>query len=201
MILKACQRKVTTVTHPRIVLGSIMVLMHETKENPPASPNSPRPKSRSLYALLAACGLLVTVVALITPGFFDRLNSRTADEAMAVNKLRALVTLQNRFAAAHPEKGFTCELPLLRPLENQREDTLYDALHFLTTARNAGYKFVLDNCNIDARGVVVHYQATAVPIERGATGIRAFCTDDSGWLWYDEEGSATNCLASRRAIE
>ena len=49
-------------------------------------------------------------------------------------------------------------------------------------------------------GVVVHYEATALPIERGRTGFHAFCTDDSASLWYDDEGSVTKCLASHRVL-
>jgi hypothetical protein len=35
------------------------------------------------------------------------------------------------------------------------------------------------------------------PIARGLTGVRAFCTDESGTLFYEENGSATACLSAR----
>jgi hypothetical protein len=30
---------------------------------------------------------------------------------------------------------------------------------------------------------------------------RAFCTDDSGVLWYDKDGSAADCLALHQPLE
>jgi hypothetical protein len=140
-------------------------------------------------------------VALLSIPVLDGPHSRQhANEAVAVRKLRAVITLEKEFAAAHVDKGFACELPLLRPAESEQNPLVYDQLHFLSTGTNAGYKFVLGNCRTDAKGVVVHYEVTAVPLERGKTGYHAFCTDDSGLLWYDPEVSATNCLASRRAL-
>jgi len=35
-------------------------------------------------------------------------------------------------------------------------------------------------CRSDDKGVVLHYEATAVPVDRGRTGFLAFCTGDSG---------------------
>jgi hypothetical protein len=164
-------------------------------------PQNPRlGSSRFLYALVAAGGLLV--VALLSIPVIDGPHSRQyANEAAAVSKLRAVTALEKKFAAAYVDKGFACELPLLRPAESDQNSVDYDPLRFLTTGTSAGYKFVLGNCRTDAKGVVVHYEATAVPVERGKTGFHAFCTDDSGLLWYDAGGSATNCLASRRALQ
>ena len=108
--------------------------------------------------------------------------------------------LERKCEAAHVNKGFACELPQLRPPESERNPGHYDPLGFLATGATAGYNLVLANCRTDEKGTVVHYEAATVPVERGRTGVRAFCTDDSGLLWYDAEGSATNCLVSRRAI-
>lgn len=157
---------------------------------------------RFLWALLSICGLLI-VAAVFMPVLDGPHSRQHANEAAAVSKLRAVATLQSKFASTHAAKGFACELPLLRTAENQGDgvDDDYGPLRFLTTATGAGYKFVIGNCYADAKGVVAHYQVTAVPIEQGTTGFRAFCTDDSGLLWYDPEGSPTNCLASRRALE
>jgi hypothetical protein len=108
--------------------------------------------------------------------------------------------LEKQFADAHPERGFNCELSRLRPAPNEQNSVDYDPMRFLTTGSSAGYKFVLGNCRTNANGVVVHYEATAVPIEHRKTGFRAFCTDDSVLLWYDPEGSAIKCLESRRVL-
>jgi hypothetical protein len=102
--------------------------------------------------------------------------------------------------AAHPFDGFACELPLLKPNE-QRDEADYDPLGFLITGTQSGYKFSLANCGSDATRAKAHYYVTAVPVEQGITGFRAFCADESGGIWYDKAGSATNCLGSRHALE
>jgi hypothetical protein len=122
------------------------------------------------------------------------------NEAAALVKLRSVVALQNEYAKAHAAKGFACELRLLTPVE-ARDDAEYDPLRFLSTGTQSGYKYSLANCRADAKGVFVQYQVTAVPIEQGKTGFHAFCADQSGMLWYDAEGSATNCLSSRHVFQ
>lgn len=153
------------------------------------------------FETLAAVGIYALLAVVMFAPELDGPHSRQyANEAAAVSKLRTVVTLETKYAAAHSEKGFACELSLLRTSEQTRADD-YDALSFLVKPTHAGYKFTLGNCYANTQGVVVHYQASAVPVESGRTGFRAFCTDDSGLLWYDAGGSATNCLASRRSLE
>jgi hypothetical protein len=149
---------------------------------------------------LAAGGLLL--VAVLSIPVLDGPHSRQyANEAAAVSRLRALTALEKTFAAAHADKGFACEVPLLKAAEKEESGVGHDLPLFLVTGTYAGYKFVLGNCRTDAKGVVAHFEATAVPVERGRTGFRAFCTDESGLLWFDPDGSATDCLKSRRALQ
>lgn len=121
------------------------------------------------------------------------------NEASAVTKLRSVVALQNEYAKKHVAKGFACELLLLKPMEAQQDE--YDPLRFLTTGTASGYKYSISNCRADAQGVFVQYQITAIPIEQGRTGRHAFCTDQSGVLRYDPEGSATDCLSSQHVLQ
>jgi len=152
--------------------------------------------------LLSVCVvLLAALLFLVAATNLDGLHSRLfANEASAVGKLRTIITLQDRYTAAHAGNGFACELPLLKPPE-QRKDTDYDPLSFLLTGTQSGYRFSLANCGSDANQERVHYQVTAVPIQQDTTGFWAFCTDESGVIWYDQDGSATNCLAHRRALQ
>jgi hypothetical protein len=148
--------------------------------------------------LLPMCGVLLAVLLfLVAATNLDGPHShRLANQAAAVSKLRTVVTLQDQYAAAHAYNGFACELPLLKPLE-QRNGPDY----FLITGMHSGYSFSLVNCRSDANRERVHYQVIAIPVEHGATGLWAFCTDGSGLIWYDEAGSATNCLASKRPLQ
>jgi hypothetical protein len=164
------------------------------RQNPRSSP------FRLLYAFTAAGSLLL--IALLCIPVLDGPHSRQyANEASAVSKLHAITMLEKKFADAHPGKGFACELDLLRPAHNEENPVDDDPMRFLTIGSSAGYKFVLGNCRTKANGIVVHYEAIALPIERGKTGFRAFCTDDSASLWYDPEGSAIKCLASHRVLQ
>jgi hypothetical protein len=150
--------------------------------------------------VLCCGGILLFVAAAIIPGLDDRNSRQRANQAAAVGALRTVTELENKYAAAHPEKGFACELPRLRPPE-QAQEAEYDPLGFLITRTHSGYKFALGNCHADASEVIGHYQAAAVPTVPGATGFKAFCTDESGILWYDASGSATACLTSRHSLE
>jgi hypothetical protein len=142
-----------------------------------------------------AAGLLL----LIIPTLDGPHSRRLANEAAAVGDLRTILTLQDQYMAAHAGNGFACELPLLVPVGRK---TFPDySLQFLTTGMQSGYEFSLISCRSDANRASVRYQITAVPVERGTTGVRAFCADEEGVIWYDAEGSPTNCLASRHPLE
>jgi hypothetical protein len=176
----------------------MIVPMKEAEKHPLAAVNRPRlTRYRFLYVLLAICALVVVAMMFI-PVLVGPHSRRYTNEWGAARSLRTVTALQNKYAVAHPEKGFACELSLLKPSE-QQEFAVYEPL-ILVTGMQAGYRFSLGGCYAE-KGKVVHYQVTAVPIQRGTTGLAAFCGDDSGSLWYDPEGSATNCLTSRRPLQ
>jgi hypothetical protein len=152
-------------------------------------------------SLFVMCGLLLTagLLLLIVPTFDGPHSRRLANEASAVSKLRTILTLQDQYMEAHAGNEFACELPLLKPMGQQKFPDY--SLEFLTTGVQSGYKFSLMNCRPDANRANVRYQVTAVPVEHGTTGLRAFCADEAGVIWDDIEGSATNCLVSRHPLE
>jgi hypothetical protein len=159
-----------------------------------------RKKSRSILFLLLISMLLVVLVgAFFLPVLDGPHMHQHANEAIAVGNLHRLKTLQSNYAAAHPTKGFACELPQLRATAPVGHT--YDPDKFLETETYVGYRFAVSGCEEGPNGVVTQYQVTAVPREPGKSGLRAFCTDQTGALWYDPYGSAVNCLAARRPIE
>jgi hypothetical protein len=156
------------------------------------------PWQRFLIPFLVLFAILAVAVYFIP--VLDGPNShRAAREATAVGNLRKLTALQNSYSASHPEKGFACQLSLLKSSTPSSGD--YDPEEFLLLDRYAGYKITLDGCEPGPNGLVAHYRAIAIPVEPGKSGVRAFCTDQSGSLWYDNGGSAENCLAIRRSLE
>lgn len=152
---------------------------------------------QSIWGILVLCGLLLSA-ALFLPVLDGRGSRMRANEAVAVGKLREINTLQAKYAAEHPDMGFACSLPALKSVEppNQADDPS----DFLITETHAGYKLALYKCHGNPKGTIVHYQLTAVPAKQGVTGVRAFCTDDSGDYWYDSAGSGAECLKSRHQL-
>jgi len=151
--------------------------------------------------LLVACGLALTagLLLLLIPTLDGEHSRLYKNESVAVSTLRTIVTLQNEYATAHAYGGFACELSLLKSIGQQNFPDY--SLEFLLTGVQSGYRFSLVSCSPDANRGRVYYQVTAVPLEPPKTGVRAFCADDTGSLWYDLGGSGTNCLAFRRMLE
>jgi len=152
-------------------------------------------------ALFVACGVLLSagLLLMIVPTLDGPHHRRLANEAAAVSKFHTIFALQAEYMAAHAGNGFACDLSLLRPF-GQGKFPDY-SLDFLTAKVQSGYRFSMASCSSDANRARVHYQITAVPVARDTTGIRAFCADETEVIWYDADGSATNCLASRRPLE
>jgi hypothetical protein len=142
---------------------------------------------------------VVFIFLVLSIPVFDGPNSRrTAKEAVAVGTLRTLNRFQDEYAGKSSEKSFACHLLQFKTLTSLKD--LYAGDEFLTSGTRSGYRFEVTNCQPDSGGVAKHYQITAVPVEPGKSGVRAFCSDESGALWYDPKGSASNCLASRRLL-
>lgn len=167
------------------------------------SPDNARRRIRAILrnSSFVTCGLLLAagLMLLVVPTLDGPHSRRLANEASAVSKLRTILTLQDQYMAAHAGNEFACELPLLKPIA-QQEFPDY-SLEFLTTGVQAGYRFSLVSCGSDANRARVRYHVTAVPVEHGTTGLRAFCADEAGVIWYDAEGSPSDCVASRHPLE
>lgn len=124
---------------------------------------------------------------------------QSANEAVAIGKLRDLNNLQKKYAADHPENGFACAFLVAESSESSTH-TDRELKPSSVTATQSGYNFAIVNCFRDSKGTVAHYQATAVPVIQGTTGFRAFCTDNSESLWYDANGSGAKCLLSQHSL-
>jgi len=130
--------------------------------------------------------------------FHDINGRRRANEAITVGYIRRITTLQKDYAASHPTKGFACSLPILKPTASDADDHGLDAA--LLSGEHFGYRITLSGCEPESSGLVTHYRITAVPLEPGKSGVRAFCTDQIGPIRYDESGSGENCSTSRRTL-
>ena len=154
---------------------------------------------RDLLIAVAGFILILCLAALLIPGLDGPNSRRAANEAATVGHLHRITTLQDNYAASHPSKGFACQLSLLKPTAANTDD--YDSDAFLLSGKGVSYRIAFAGCAPEPNGVVTRYRITAAPLEPGKSGVRAFCTDETGALWFDASGSAENCLASRRTIE
>jgi hypothetical protein len=142
--------------------------------------------------------LFAVVLLVMSPSFHDKYFGMAKYESAAVGSLQKINALEHLYAAAHADKGFACQLPLLRP--TSKKDDTYDPIVALLGGTWSGYKFAVASCVLEANGIATQYEITAIPIRPYATGVRAFCTDQSGKLFYDQEGSASQCLAARQSL-
>jgi hypothetical protein len=149
--------------------------------------------------LAAALLFLFVALLFLSPRFHDIYFGVAKNESSAVSSLRKITALEAQYAAAHPKKGFACQLRLVRPT-GEKTNGRYDPTEALLAGEWSGYKFAVTDCIAQANGIVTTYQATAVPASPGRSGIRAFCTDQTGELFYDADASASKCSALRKPI-
>jgi hypothetical protein len=138
------------------------------------------------------------LVVLFSPHFLDSHAGPRQNESAAVGSLRKIHELQNKYAAAHPNEGFACQLQRLRLAADTAP--AYGPTASVLSGEWSGYKFALIGCTPTEKEIVIHYQIGAVPTTRGITGLRAFCADESGTIFYAEDGSETECLTSRMPL-
>lgn len=155
-----------------------------------ATANAHTIKRRS--SVLAIAGFVIFVLIVAAIWIPHNMVSRVAhDEVNAATGLRALTSLERRYAAAHPSKGFSCDFAELKT--GIPSSGAHAGEGFLFSDPFEGYKFSLIGCEADPEGVVVRYKATAVPVLPGKTGVRAFCTDQTGELRFGVNESPETC--------
>jgi hypothetical protein len=174
---------------------------------------------RWFWVLITCLALLLAFVFVRTPSFYDKSSGVPQNEAdgvpssydkyfrvpqnesNAVFSLHKLHVLENAYATAHPDIGYACQLMQLQPTEKESGPFVaYGISVELRSGEGSGYKFEIVGCTPEKNGVVAHYQVTAVPLKPRVNGVQAFCTDESGSVFYDLNGSSTECMADRRLL-
>jgi hypothetical protein len=140
-----------------------------------------------------ACLLLFFLVV-----FHDYYHGVASYESAAVGSLRRINELEGRYSVEHTKGGFACELSLLRPTAHMSGTDGRNEI--FVNGEQREYRFKIVGCAAEPSGIVTHYQIVAVPLRPGVIGIRAFCTDQSGEVFYDPDASAPKCLAARKVL-
>jgi hypothetical protein len=153
---------------------------------------------RTSWIPLCFLAAIFIVFVLLSPSFHDQYFGVAKYEWTAVRSLRSVSELERSYVIEHPDKGFACQLNQLQPsvdksvISGDRMDLL--------KGEWSGYKFEISGCTKENDGIFSHYQVTAVPVTPGGTGVRAFCIDESGRVFYDLNGSAIQCLAAKQPL-
>jgi hypothetical protein len=150
-----------------------------------------KPVWRRVLLVCGSVAVLYLIAAIVIPVQDGPYRRQHANEAVAVGILRRTNDLERRYAEAHPSEGFVCELPKLSSVAEQSDRFVTSAGHY------AGYIFSITDCTASSNGKVTQYEFVAVPFEPGKSGFRAFCTNDSGTIWSDKNGSAGACMANK----
>ena len=134
----------------------------------------PRISFRSVILVLGV--ILITwlgfrhIIGLLELGYVDS----------AIVGVRALVADENKFAQNHPSLGYSCSLAQIT------------ADRMLASGQKNSYAFELANCEPVAEGRPnKFFTITARPLRKG---MPAYCSDQSGVVKSDYDGSITNCV-------
>jgi hypothetical protein len=151
------------------------------------------------YGAFAIIPFILIIAAIAIPNL---LRARmAADEASAAASIRTIYTAEVSYQSLFPAAGFTCSLASLggnsAPDSSAEHAKLIDDL--LASGQKRGYRFALENCVNN--GTEHKYQVVAYAIVRHQTGIRTFCSDESGVIKVGEGESAAECLASGAPLE
>jgi hypothetical protein len=146
------------------------------------------------YAGIAFIPLILIFAAIAIPNL---LRARiAANEASAVHSVRQIHTAEVTHYLANPGYGYTCALSDLagneRPSSIAKARLIDDSL---ASGTKSGYQFVVQNCVHSEQGEG-KYQIVAYPVTRNQTGVKAFCSDESGVIRFDANGSTDDCLTN-----
>ena len=137
------------------------------------------------YAGVAMIPLMLIVAAIAIPNL---LRARiAANEASATASVRTLNAAEESYALTHAQEGYVCSLSTLGEAGLVTKP--------LAGGQRNGYAFEISGCGATQEGMAnKRYQIVAYPLRDKQTGVRAFCSDQSGVIRADPEGSPQNCL-------
>jgi len=146
-------------------------------------------------------GFVVFFMAVVLLGVFSPSTPRVfLNQRRAVESIRELNRAEYNYAAGHPNAGFACNFSDLREQGSEPLPRVGLVDRVLLSGTKSSYHFEIQ-CLQSGSKKVAGYTITALPVEPGATGKYAFCTNQGGEIWYRENGLAADCLATQKPIE
>ena len=136
------------------------------------------------YLSMVAIPFILIIAAIAIPNL---LRSRiAANESSAVGQLRTINVAEITYAASYPNAGFSTSLEALGGSTPCTASSTTACLidQVLASGQKSGYRFTYQTQDSDADGTIDAYFVEAVPVETGTTGVRSFCSDESGVIRY-----------------
>lgn len=136
------------------------------------------------YLSIVALPVILIIAAIAIPNL---LRSRiAANESSAVGQVRTINTAEVTYAVMYPKAGFSSSLEALggaAPCTSSPTSAcLIDQV--LASGMKSGYSFTYEAQDADGDQVLDTYFVQAVPITPGTTGMRSFCSDESGVIRF-----------------
>ena len=120
------------------------------------------------------------------------------NEIAAEKSLRIIAAAQDKYRDEFPNAGYACSLAALGgnpPSGPPSPQSAGIIKADLASGVRRDYFFEIRGCKRETiLGVerVTHYRVVALPLDQGKSGVRGFCSDESGKLKMDPEGGE-NC--------
>ena len=134
------------------------------------------------YVSFLAIPIILIIAAIAIPNL---LRARmAANEDSAVDSIRTINVAAAAYQSQHPKVGYPSRLADLQSSE------AIDAN--LAHGLKNGYRFHYEATDSDGDGVLDHYVVDATPVKANNTGVRSFCSDETGAIHAERDGPCTS---------
>jgi hypothetical protein len=144
---------------------------------------------------------LAAHVPLTDPDYLKGVRKKEdeANENMASARVEMIAAAELSYSSKHSDRGYTCALSDLSGKGDTTAEpgqSLENYTPGLADNDSSGYRFSISGCSGSPAS---RFQITAVPLEPGS-GMKAFCTDESGTLRFEANGNGSICLTQGQVV-